>query len=59
MGAGTMLYIGTLGIIILGVILTAFLWVKLTKEEEILMKEFPQKYPAYKMKSKALIPFLI
>src|SRR6185436_17634885 len=35
------------------------LWLKSRKEEELLTKHFPEAYPAYKARTKALIPFLL
>lgn len=31
-------------------------WIKLTQEEELLMRHFPTEYPAYRARVKALIP---
>jgi protein-S-isoprenylcysteine O-methyltransferase Ste14 len=35
------------------------LWVKLSQEERLLTRHFPDEYPRYKAKVKALIPFVI
>ena len=34
-------------------------WIKLQQEEQLLTRHFPNKYPAYKTRVKALIPFVI
>ncbi|HTZ47841.1 MAG TPA: isoprenylcysteine carboxylmethyltransferase family protein [Verrucomicrobiae bacterium] len=34
-------------------------WIKLNQEERLLLRSFPNEYPAYKARVKALIPFLI
>ena len=34
-------------------------WLKSLKEEHLLTKHFPEAYPAYKARTKALIPFLL
>jgi protein-S-isoprenylcysteine O-methyltransferase Ste14 len=33
-------------------------WIKLGQEEELLVRHFPEEYPAYKRRVKALVPFL-
>jgi protein-S-isoprenylcysteine O-methyltransferase Ste14 len=33
-------------------------WQRLRQEEALLTKHFPETYPAYKARTKALIPFL-
>ena len=33
-------------------------WIKLGQEEELLVRHFPEEYPAYKRRVKALAPFL-
>jgi protein-S-isoprenylcysteine O-methyltransferase Ste14 len=35
------------------------LWVKLKQEESLMLKHFPDQYPAYKKQVKALVPFVI
>ena len=34
-------------------------WIKLNQEERLLLRGFPNEYPAYQARVKALIPFLI
>ncbi len=33
-------------------------WIKLRQEEKLLMQHFPEEYPAYKARVKALVPFV-
>jgi protein-S-isoprenylcysteine O-methyltransferase Ste14 len=35
------------------------LWLKLSREERLLTTHFPDEYPRYKSRVKALIPFLM
>jgi len=34
-------------------------WIKLSQEERLLLRAFPDEYPAYKARVKALIPYVI
>jgi protein-S-isoprenylcysteine O-methyltransferase len=34
-------------------------WIKSTDEEEVMVKEFPDKYPAYRQRVKRIIPFIL
>jgi protein-S-isoprenylcysteine O-methyltransferase Ste14 len=34
-------------------------WIKLNQEERLLLRHFPDSYPAYKARVKALVPFVI
>ncbi len=34
-------------------------WIKLTAEEKLMMQHFPEEYPAYKKRVKALVPFVV
>jgi protein-S-isoprenylcysteine O-methyltransferase Ste14 len=34
-------------------------WIKLTQEEELLLRHFPDDYPVYRRQVKALVPFII
>ena len=47
-------------VVAFGALLIAFVvyWLKSLKEEELLVRHFPEAYPAYKARTKALIPFL-
>jgi protein-S-isoprenylcysteine O-methyltransferase Ste14 len=33
-------------------------WIKLNQEERLLQRGFPDEYPAYKARVKALIPYM-
>lgn len=42
--------------------LTSFVvgfWIKLKQEERLLVRGFPDEYPAYKARVKALIPYVL
>jgi protein-S-isoprenylcysteine O-methyltransferase Ste14 len=58
MGPGTALSKGTMGIFTLFLALLGFLWFKARQEEKLLTKHFPEDYPAYKKRVKALIPYV-
>ena len=34
-------------------------WMKLKQEESLLLRHFPNEYPAYQKQVKALVPFVI
>jgi protein-S-isoprenylcysteine O-methyltransferase Ste14 len=34
-------------------------WIKLMQEESLLLRHFPEAYPAYRKRVKALVPFVI
>jgi protein-S-isoprenylcysteine O-methyltransferase Ste14 len=58
MGLGTAIASGSL-IAFVGVASFAVgFWIKLKQEERLLLRTFPDEYPAYKMRVKALIPYL-
>ena len=40
-------------------ILAIGFWIKLKQEESLLLRHFPDEYPAYRNRVKALVPFLI
>jgi protein-S-isoprenylcysteine O-methyltransferase Ste14 len=44
-----------LGIVVVGV----GFWIKLRQEERLMLRHFPNEYPAYQKQVKALIPFVI
>jgi len=44
-----------LGFLIVG----AALWIKLTQEESLLLRHFPDAYPSYRSRVKALVPFIL
>lgn len=39
--------------------LCAGLWIKLKQEESLLVRHFPDEYPSYRTRVKALVPFLL
>lgn len=56
---GTVIYIGQVrGGISLLLVTTGF-WIKLRQEERLLLRHFPEAYPAYQREVKALVPFII
>lgn len=58
MGFGTFVLNHSLLSILFVVILVWFFIYKLKKEEVLLIKHFPNEYPAYMKRTKALIPFI-
>jgi len=40
-------------------LLCAGLWIKLKQEESLLLRHFPDEYPSYRSRVKALVPFLL
>jgi len=58
MGLGTAIASGLL-IAFVGLALFAGgFWIKLNQEESLLLRSFPDEYPAYKRRVKALIPYV-
>ncbi len=55
----TALFVGTLSAAIGFIIIVLGLWFKLRAEEKLLTKHFPKEYPAYKERTKALIPYVV
>jgi len=55
---GTALFVGRVGTFALFLVMLWFWRVKSVKEEELLAEHFPDEYPAYKTRVKALIPFV-
>jgi len=56
---GSALSVGTPSAGIGFVVIVLGLWFKLRAEEELLAKHFPKDYPAYKNRTKALIPYIV
>lgn len=56
---GTAIYIGQVrgGVSLL--LVTIGFWIKLSQEERLLLRHFPDAYPAYQRDVRALVPFLI
>ncbi|MFZ0953794.1 MAG: isoprenylcysteine carboxylmethyltransferase family protein [Candidatus Sulfotelmatobacter sp.] len=58
MGLGTAIASGTV-VAFAGLLLFMIgFWTKLKQEEDLLLRHFPEEYPAYKARVKALVPFL-
>lgn len=59
MAIGGVLLRGTITGLVVLVVLPVVLWFKLSQEERLLTQHFPDAYPRYKARVKALIPFVI
>src|SRR6187431_13468 len=59
MAAGGILLLGTAMALVVLLGLPVLLWLKLSQEEALLTRHFPEEYPRYKARVKALIPFII
>ena len=58
MALGTAIKSGQMaGFVGVGFFLLGF-WIKLKQEEQVMHRHFPEEYPAYKLRVKALVPFL-
>lgn len=58
MASGTALGFNRVNVFLGLVIYVAAIWVKLRQEEALMTRHFPETYPQYKARTKALIPFL-
>jgi protein-S-isoprenylcysteine O-methyltransferase Ste14 len=58
MALGTALVRGTLGTMLFFLLVLAFMRYKAKQEEELLTTHFPNEYPAYKARTKRIIPFV-
>jgi protein-S-isoprenylcysteine O-methyltransferase Ste14 len=58
MGLGTAIAANRLGALAGLLSLFAGVWIKLRQEEKLLLQHFPDDYPAYKARVKALVPFI-
>jgi len=56
---GTVLYLGEVRGVVSILLVALGFWIKLRQEERLLVRHFPDAYPAYQHEVKALIPFLI
>ncbi|MGH9417060.1 MAG: methyltransferase family protein [Terriglobales bacterium] len=56
---GTALFVDQWRALLAMVLATAALWVKLKREERFMARQFPEAYPAYRAKVKALIPYVL
>jgi protein-S-isoprenylcysteine O-methyltransferase Ste14 len=59
MFAGTAIAIGYFGGFIGLLLLFVSFWLKLKREEDLMLKHFPDKYAAYRRRVKRIIPFLV
>jgi protein-S-isoprenylcysteine O-methyltransferase Ste14 len=59
MFAGTAIAIGYFGGFIGLLLLFVSFWMKLKREEDLMLKHFPDKYSAYQRRVKRVIPFLV
>jgi len=57
--AGTAIALGYFGSFIGFLLVFVSFWVKLKREEDLMLKHFPTKYAAYQRRVKRIIPFLI
>jgi protein-S-isoprenylcysteine O-methyltransferase Ste14 len=55
---GTALFAGSISAFVLFLFVLLALWFSLRREERLLMEHFPQEYPAYQKRVKALVPFI-
>jgi protein-S-isoprenylcysteine O-methyltransferase Ste14 len=59
MFAGTAIAIGYFGGFTGLLLVFASFWMKLKREEDLMLKYFPDRYPAYQRRVKRIIPFLV
>jgi protein-S-isoprenylcysteine O-methyltransferase Ste14 len=59
MFAGTAIAIGYFGGFLGLLLVFVSFWLKLTREEDLMLKHFPDKYAAYQHRVKRIIPFLV
>jgi len=59
MSLGTAIEIGQLHCWLSLVVTAAGFWIKLKQEERLLLRHFPNEYPAYQKEVKALVPFVL
>jgi protein-S-isoprenylcysteine O-methyltransferase Ste14 len=58
MGLGTAVASGLLPAFVGFLLFFIGFWIKLKQEEDLLLSHFPEEYPAYKARVKALLPFV-
>jgi protein-S-isoprenylcysteine O-methyltransferase Ste14 len=56
---GTALEVGSVHCWLAVPLVTSGFWIKLKQEEALLLRHFPNEYPAYRKRVKALVPFVI
>jgi len=59
MGLGTAIEIGRLRGWVAMPLMMAALWLKLKQEEALMLRHFPDEYPDYRKRVKAIVPFVI
>ena len=59
MFAGTAIAMGYLGGFLGLLLVFASFWLKLKREEDLMLKHFPDKYALYQRRVKRIIPFLV
>lgn len=55
---GTVLFSGTMSVLLIFLGLVGVFWFNIVQEERLLAEHFPNEYPAYKQQSKAVIPYI-
>ena len=55
----TVIQQGHIGGIIGLILISVSLWIKSSHEEEVMRKQFPDQYPAYRKRVKRIIPFIL
>ena len=58
MFVGTVLAVGTIEALAGLLLIVASLWIKLRREEQLMIRQFPDEYPAYRRRVKRLIPYI-
>jgi protein-S-isoprenylcysteine O-methyltransferase Ste14 len=56
---GTVIVLGHVGGIVALVLVFVSFWIKLSEEEKIMLKQFPDQYAAYQKRVKRIIPFVL
>lgn len=59
MGLGVVVAAGNVGALLGLALIVAGLWIKLSQEEKLMTRHFPNEYPAYQARVKALVPFVL
>jgi protein-S-isoprenylcysteine O-methyltransferase Ste14 len=57
--AGTAIALGYFGGFVGSLLVFVSFWVKLKREEDLMLKHFPAEYAAYQRRVKRIIPFLV
>jgi protein-S-isoprenylcysteine O-methyltransferase Ste14 len=56
---GTWLELGHIAGLIGVILVFISLWIKLSSEEQVMLRQFPDQYPAYRERVKQIIPFVL